>query len=258
MRPLWKGGITFGLIYIPVKLYSATQAVQLDLDMLSKQDKSPIRYARINTKTGEEVAWKDIVKGYEHKKGNYVVLEPSDFEKVDMEKSQNIEITSFVDLDEIDPIYFDKPFYIEPDGKSAKVYALLREALRKTNKAGVAEFVQRNREHLCIIKPEGNLLVLNQLRYEDEVRPTKDLDIPGKSTSNEKEEELAMELIEKMTDKFDISDYQDDYIAKLKKLIDAKAKRKTFKVEEPEERREVEASDIAAQLRESLIKFRNA
>lgn len=257
MRPIWKGGITFGLIYIPVKLYSAVQTIQLDLDLLSKQDKAPIRYARVNTKTGEEVAWKDIVKGYAHRKGNYVVLEPSDFDKVDMEKSQNIEITSFVDIEQIDPMFFDKPFYLEPDGKAGKVYALLREALKKSGKAGVAEFVQRNREHLCVIKPEGNLLVLNQLRYEDEVRPARDLDIPAKSNATEKEEELAMELIEKMTDKFDISEYKDDYIAKLKKLIEAKAKHKTYKVQERIVRHEA-TSDIADQLRESLIKFRNA
>lgn len=256
MRPLWTGGITFGLIYIPVKLYSATQSVSIDLDMLSKKDKAPIRYARINTKTGEEVAWKDIVKGFEFKTGDYVVVEPEDFEKVDMEKSQNIEITSFVDIDEIDPIYFDKPYYIEPDAKVHKLYALLRDALKKTKKAGVAEFVMRNREHLVVIKPEGNMLVMNQLRYEDEVRTTKNLDIPAKTKSSSKEEDLAVELIEKMSDKFDISDYQDDYIGKLKRIIEAKAKKKPIKVDKPEIH-EHKVNDLAEQLRQSLIKFQN-
>lgn len=178
-------------------------------------------------------------------------------EKVDLEKSQNIEILSFVDVEEIDPIYFDKPYYLEPDGKVQKIYALLRDALKKSGKVGVAEFVMRNREHLCIIKPEGNMLVMNQLRYKDEVRPTSELEIPGKVNVNDKEEELAMELIERMADKFDIADYKDDYLAKLKKLIEAKAKHKTFKVEQPEVRK-AESEDVMEQLRQSLIKFKNA
>lgn len=255
MRPLWTGGITFGLIYIPVKLYSATQAIEIDLDLLSKKEKSPIRYARIDTKTGEEIAWRDVVKGYEYKKGDYVILEPSDFEKVDLEKSKNIEISSFVDLDQVDPIYFDQPYYLEPDGSSQKIYALLREALKQTNKAGVAEFVMRNREHLCLIKAESNLLILNRLRYQAELKPTNNLDIPKKTNLNPNELTMAKELIEKMSESFDITDYQDDYLKKLQQLIAAKAKRKTFKVVEPEFK-PTETTDLAEQLRQSLIKFR--
>lgn len=256
MRPIWTGGITFGLIYIPVKLYSAVQPIELDLDLLSKKDKAPIRYARINTRTGDEVAWKEIVKGFKYKSGDYVVLEPEDFEKADMEKSKNIEISSFVNVEEIDPIYFEKPYYIEPDKNVEKLYVLLREALKESGKAGVAELVMRNREHLCIIKPEGKMLILNQLRYEDEVRPTRDLNIPASSDVSSKEKELAMELVDKLTDKFDIGDYQDDYIAKLKKLIKAKAEKKTFKVTQSSQPQEVQSNDLAEQLRQSLIKFK--
>lgn len=256
MRPIWTGGITFGLVYIPIKLYSATKAVEIDLDLLSKKDKSPIRYARIDVKTGKEVAWKDVVKGYEIKKGDYVVLEPDDFEDVDLDKSENIELTSFVEEEEIDPIYFETPYYIEPDPKAKKLYALLVKALKKTKSVGVAEFVMRNRERLCTIAPRGNMLVLNQLRYEAEIKDTEDLEVPGKTEVNEKELSMATELIEKMSEKFDIGDYKDDYIAKLKKLIDAKSKRKTVKVEQPKKRMHATESNLTKLLQESLIKFK--
>lgn len=256
MRPIWTGGVTFGLVYIPVRLYSATNAIQLDLDLLSKKDKAPIRYARINAKTGEEIAWKDVVKGYEHKKGSYVVLEPDDFEKVDMEKSQNLEITSFVDEVDVDPIYFDTPYYLEPDPKAKKLYALLNKALKKSGKVGVAEFVMRNRERLCLIAPKGNMLILNQMRYEEEVRSAKDLELPGNVDVNDKELDMALELIKKMTDEFDISEYKDDYIAKLKKLIEAKAKHKTVHVSKPAEHHKIDADDLTKLLQESLTKFK--
>ncbi len=256
MRPLWTGGITFGLVYIPVKLYSATSAVQLDLDLLSKKDKAPIRYARINTQTGEEIAWKDVVKGYEYKKGDYVVLEPMDFEKVDMDKSQNIEITSFVNSSEIDPIYFDTPYYLEPNPKAVKLYALLCKALKKSKKVGVAEFVMRNRERLCVIKAEGNMLILNQMRYESEVRPTRDLELPSNVSVNPNELEMATELIEKMSDDFNIGDYKDDYIEKLKKIIDAKSKHKTVNVQKPQTPKASDVDELTKLLEQSLVKFK--
>ncbi len=256
MRPIWTGGITFGLVFIPIKLYSATKAVEIDLDLLSKKDKSPIRYARIDVKTGKEVAWKDVVKGYEHKKGDYVVLEPDDFDKVDMDKSQNLEISSFVDEDEIDPIHFETPYYLEPDPKAKKLYALLNKTLKKSKKVGVAEFVMRNRERLCVIAPRGNMLILNQMRYEDEIRDSGELEIPGKTDVDSKELDMATELIDKMTEKFDISDYQDDYIKKLKKLIDAKAKHKTVRVDKPTKRETASESNLTKLLQESLIKFK--
>src|SRR5690242_19878129 len=150
MRPIWTGGISFGLIYIPVNLFTATQAVELDLDLLSKKDKSPIRYARIDTHTGKEVAWKDVVKGFEYGKGDYVVLEEDDFDKVAIHRSKTIEIECFVNEDEIDSKYYEKPYYLEAGSGAEKTYALFAEALRKSKKVGIAEFVFKNKEHLCV------------------------------------------------------------------------------------------------------------
>ncbi len=253
MRPIWTGGISFGLIYIPVKLYSATQTVQLDLDYLNKKELNPIRYARIDTKTGKEIAWKDVVKGFEYQKGDYVVLENEDFEKADVKKSKNIEIESFVDASEIDPIYFEKPYYLEPDKGAEKIYSLLLQALKKTNKVGVAEFVLRTRENLCILKPYKNILVLNQLRYSEEIKSVEELNIPKKSQLNEKEMDLAMDLINKMEDKFEITEYKDDYIKKLKKQIELKRNKKdTVKIDKKPELKATEVEDLMEQLRASL------
>lgn len=236
-------------------MYSATQAVELDLDMLSKKDKAPIRYARIDTSTGKEVAWKDIVKGYEYKKGDYVILDDADFEKADLEKSDSISIDAFVDEEEIDPIYFEKPYYLEPDKGAKKTYALLRDALKKSGKVGIAEFVLRNREHLCVIKPDHNLLIVNQMRYADEIRDSGELNIPGKSEASKQEVEMATELIDKMSDEFNAKDYKDDYIGKLKELITAKAKHKPIKVSKGKKSKPTELSELMAKLRESLAEI---
>lgn len=251
MRAIWSGGISFGLIYIPINLYSATQSVQIDLDMLSKKELAPIRYARIDTKTGKEVPWKEIVKGYQYSKGDYVVLTDEDFDKVDIHKSKTIEIDSFVDEDEVDPIYFEKPYYLEPDKGAEKTYELFVKALKKSKKVGVAEFVLRNRESLCILKPEGNMLMLNQLRYHSEIRPTSSLKIPKDSTIKQKELEMAISLIDTMTDKFDPKDFKDDYINGLKKIIEAKKHKR--KVSGPTKApKATKTTDLMEQLRQSL------
>lgn len=251
MRSMWSGGISFGLIYIPVNLYTATQEVQIDLDLLSKKDLAPIKYARIDSETGKEVPWKDVVKGYQYQKGDYVVLTDEDFEKVDIHRSKSIEITCFVDKDEIDPIFYDKPYYLEPSKGAEKTYALLVEALKKSDRVGVAEFVFKNREHLCVIKPEKNMLILNQLRYHSEIKPIEKLNLPEKENIKEKEVEMAVKLIDGMTEKFDPTDFKDDYITGLKKIIDAKVHkkpvRKVKKAPEP-----TDVSDILEQLKASL------
>lgn len=251
MRSIWSAGISFGLIYIPINLYSAVKTVSLDLDMLSKKDLSPIRYARIDTETGKEVPWKDVVKGFEYSKGDYVILTDEDFEKVDIHKNKTIEIDSFVDADEIDPIYFEKPYYLEPSKGAEKTYALFVKALKKSNKVGIAEFVLRNREHLCVLKPEGNMLILNQMRYESEIRPTDSLEIPKKANIKEKELEMATALIETMSEKFDPSEYKDDYINGLKKIIEAKKHKR--KVKGPTKApKATKTTDLMQQLMKSL------
>jgi DNA end-binding protein Ku len=256
MRALWSGGISFGLIFIPVKLYSAVQSVTLDLDMLDERDKAPIRYARMNKVTGEEVPWNDVVKGFEYSKGEYVVLEDEDFEKANVKKSKTIEIVSFVERDEIELKYIEKPYYLEPDPAAQKTYALLREALKESNKVGIAEFVLRDREHLVILQPENDVLILNQLRYESEIKPTKGLVLPTETEFAKKEMAMAIDLIEQMSDKFKPSKFKDNYIAELKAVIEVKAKHRRVKVKDAEAPQKVtQVADLMEQLRKSLEQY---
>src|SRR5688572_18055848 len=177
MRAIWTGAIGFGLVNIPVKLYSATQQSDLNLDMLDKKDHSHIKFKRVNENTGKEISWNNIVKGYKYK-GDYVVLTEKDFEQASPKKSKFIEITDFVTESEIDSIYFETPYYVEPERSGVKAYALLRDALKKSGKAGVATFVLRSKEHLCILRPYKNAIVLNRLRFAEEIRDTKELTLP--------------------------------------------------------------------------------
>jgi DNA end-binding protein Ku len=254
MRPVWTGGISFGLIFIPVNLYTAVSSVQIDLDLLSKKDLNPIRYARIDKVTGKEVAWKDVVKGFEFKKGDYVVLDDADFEKVALHRSNTIEITSFVDKDQIDPIYYEKPYYLEPDKGAVKTYRILLEALKKSNKVGIAEFTFKNREHICSISAEGNILQLNQMRYESELRDTKELKIPGRVEVKEKEMDLAIKLIDAMTEEFEPKDYSDDYVDALMKVIKAKKSKKTVRVKDTTPT-STDVSEIIKELEASLKEY---
>lgn len=254
MRPIWTGGISFSLIYIPVKMYSATEPVQLDLDYLSKNNKAPIRYARINKRTGEEVPWENIVKGFEIDKGNYVILDDDDFAAAAQKKSEIIEIEYFSNESEIDPKLYQKPYYLEPDKGAQKTYALLREALRKSEKVGVAEFVFRNKEHLVVLRPEDDVLLLNTLRYAPEIRPTGELKIPKSGTPDRKQLKTAVELINSMTEEFDLGDFTNDYLKKLKQIINDKAKNKKVSriKKETETPKATDISEIMEKLQESL------
>lgn len=253
MRAIWSGGISFGLLFIPVKLYSAVKSYRLDLDMLTKKDNHPIRYARLDVETGKEIAWEDVVKGFEYQKGDYVVLNEEDLEKASPKTSKAIEIQAFVDQEEIDPKYFEKPYFLEPDKGSEKIYALLRDALKKSGKIGIAEFVLRSRERLCALKPDGDMLILDQMRYEKEMRKPEDLNIPGDIKQDKKEMDLAIELIDKMDSKFHIEDYEDDYLKVVKKIINAKKKNKeVISVGEIDEPIKTEVKDVMDQLKKSL------
>src|SRR5215203_1001365 len=186
MRSIWSGAISFGLVNIPVKLGSAIEAGnELDFDMLSKKDLAPIRYARIDTKTEKEVAWKDIVKGFQYAKGKYVVIEDEDFAKASPEKSKTIDIVQFVKQDEIDPIFYEKPYYVMPDNKAAKAYQLLVKALEETETVGLAEFMMRNRMHICALKAHEGVLLLDQMRYHEEIREVPEK--PGVAKTSPKE-----------------------------------------------------------------------
>lgn len=225
MRSIWTGSISFGLINIPIKIFSAVQESTLDMDMLDKDDHSNIKFKRVNETTGKEVTFSNIVKGYKIDE-KYVILEDEDFEAADAEKTKTIDILSFSLESEIDSIYYEQPYYLEPDKGAMKAYALLRDALQASGKVGVTSFVLRNKESLAILKPYKNVIVLNKIRFEQEIRDTDELKLPPVSKTKVKEMDMANKLVEQLTEKFDISSYKDEYTAKLLKIIKDKAKGK--------------------------------
>jgi DNA end-binding protein Ku len=231
MRPIWTGAIGFGLVNIPVKIFSATESSRLDLDMLDKKDHSNIKFKRVNEKTGREVTWENIVKGYKMPNDEYVVLNEKDFEQASAKKTKTIEITEFVNESEIETVYYETPYYLEPDKSGARAYALLREALHKTKKVGLATFVMRSKETLAVLKSSEKVIVLNRIRFEEEIRPAKDLNLPAKTEVKANELKMAVNLIEQLSGKFDISKYKDTYSGELMKVIKAKAK--GVKLKEP-------------------------
>jgi DNA end-binding protein Ku len=212
-------------VNIPIKIYSATQSSTLDLDMLDRKDKANIKYKRVNENTGKEVSWDNIVKGY-LLNDSYVVLEDADFEEASPEKNKMINLHSFVKIDEIDSIYFDTPYYLEPQKGGEKAYQLLLKALEKSKTAGLGSFVMRNIENLAIVKPHDNLLLLNKIRFEEEIRSTEDLKLPSNSRIKKEEMDMALQLIKQHSHKFDISKYRNEYTRELLKIIKQKSKGK--------------------------------
>lgn len=226
MRAIWSGSINFGLVNIPIKLYSGSEDTGLDLTMLHKADLSPIRYARICRADGKEVSYHDIVKGYEYQKGDYIVLTDKDFENARSDSSHSIEIVEFVAEKEIDIRFFEKPYYLEPQKNAEPAYALLREALNKAKKVAVAKFVLRNREDIAIIKPVGEVLVLNKIRYISEIRQPNGLKLPDIKSTHNKQIDIALALIEQLTKHFDPEDFHDTYAETLEEVIAEKIKGK--------------------------------
>ena len=224
MRAIWSGAIGFGLVNIPVKLFSAVQQSELDLDMLDKKDHANIKFQRINANTGKEVAWENIVKGFKID-DRYVILDKEDFERASPEKNKIIEIAEFLDEKEIDSIYYETPYYLQPEKNGAKAYALLLEALEKTGKVGLGSFVLRNRESLVVVKPYQEILLLNKIRFQEELKDPGEIKIP-KATNKPAEVKMATQLIEQLTQEFDIARYKDSYSANLMKVIKEKAKGK--------------------------------
>jgi DNA end-binding protein Ku len=249
MRSIWKGSVGFGLVNIPVKLYSAVQTSSLDLDMLDSRDHSRIRYQRVNENTHKEVPYDKIVKGYKLN-DDYVILEERDFEDAAPEKSKVIEIESFVDIKEVNPMFYETSYYTEPDSKNNKAYALLVEALKKSGKAGLARFVLRSTESLCIVHPVGHVLVVTRIRFGQEIRKTEDLNI-GDVAVGKKELDMGLALIKQYEEKFDVSKFKDDYHDELLKIIEAKAKgkRPTIKKLKPHTTKN---DDLYDQLMQSL------
>ena len=252
MKAIWTGAIGFGLVNIPVKLYSASQSSDLDLDMLDKKDHSHIRFHRVNETTGKEVPWGNIVKAYKLK-DEYIVLDEKDFEQANPEKSKIITITDFVLEKEVDSIYFEVPYYLEPQKSGVKAYALLQEAMVKSGKAGLGSFVLRSKEHLCLLKPYQDIIVLNRIRFAEEIRDTSEISIPKSAKPKAAEMKMAMTLIDQHTHKFNIEKFKDTYSAELLKLIKAKAK--GVKIKQPTLKvTHRKTDDLMSQLKASLKK----
>lgn len=261
-RAIWNGTVGFGLVQIPVGVYPAESPNELDLTLLDKRDFSPVGYERINKKTGKEVAWDNVVKGYEHKNGKYVVLTDQDFAEANVEATRQMDIVSFVDFSEIDPRYIDRPYYLVPQKAGKKAYALLRETLQKTGKAGVGKVVLRTRQHLAAVIAHEKALVLVLLRFSDELRKESELGLPETNLKklgvSPKEVAMAEKLVLGMSESFDPKQYEDEYRRDLMKLIQKKARagelnsvpEKTAKKRKTEKTAQV--IDLSALLRESV------
>jgi DNA end-binding protein Ku len=253
MRAIWTGSLSFGLVNIPIRLYSAAEEHELNFHLLHKEDLSPIRYAKVCKHEGKEIPYDEIVKGYEYEDGDYVMLVDEDFKKADLRKTKSIDIYDFVELDDIDPNFYERPYYLEPIKGAEKPYALLREALKKSKKVGIGKFVLRSKEGLCAIRPEGKMLALNRMRFADEIRTPETLKLPGKEAIKEKEIELALKLIDQLSGPWKPEEYKDEYTEKLKEVIEEKAEGKIPKAH-GKEPAPTKVNDLMEVLRASLEK----
>lgn len=255
MKPLWEGAISFGLILIPVKLYKATDERKPDFHLVREKDLCPVKYMRVCKFSGEEVPFSDISKSYEYQKGDYVILHDEDFRKAYAKRSENIEIVEFTNENEIDSKYFEQPYYLEPEKGASKVYALLREALKRTKKAGVAKYVLHNLQHLGILKADGDLLILNQIRFDSELRKPEGLNIPAKEKMPQKEIEMAIMLIDKLSSPFKPGDFKDTFSEEIKKIIEQKVKTgKISSIEQAQPEKPAEVINLMEKLKSSLEK----
>jgi DNA end-binding protein Ku len=251
MRAIWKGSISFGLVNIPVKLYSAVESSTLNLDMVDPSDMARVRYRRVNENTGKEIEYGQIAKAYKFN-GEYVLLDDEDFEAAAPEKTKIIEVNHFIDEKEIDTIFFEKSYYVEPEKQGEKAYALLREALKKSGKVGVAQFVLRSTENLTVIKPKDDVLVLSKIRFAEEVRETNELKLPPKSVVKPEELKMAITLINQYTKKFEIDKYKNEYVHALMKVIEARASGKKTKVHRIKPKEDAHTQNLMDMLKASL------
>ena len=260
-RVIWKGAVSFSLIHIPVSLHAASREQSLSFDMLDRRDYAPIGYQRINKGSGKPVEWADIVKGYEYEKGEYVVLSDEDFRQANVEATQTIDIQCFVEPAEVEPLYFEKPYYLSADKRGEKVYTLLREALVKTNTVAIGLIVLRTRQYVCALLPVGSTLALNTLRYADEVLPAGQF-APAVATLEEakvaqREFDMAVKLVEDMKQPWQPADFRDTYRDDLMRRIDEKVqsgqtKTLTPAAAKPSATRTAEVIDLGELLKRSL------
>jgi DNA end-binding protein Ku len=255
-RAIWKGSITFGLVNIPVGLYSAEQREEVAFHLLDRRNMARVRYKRVNEKSDKEVPWDETVRGYEYEEGQYVVLTDEDLRRASPEKTQTVDILDFVDLEDIDPRFFDKPYYLAPDKRGAKSYALLRETLRRTRKVGIASVVIRTKQYLAAVTVHEDVLVLEILRYGHELRDWDSLDLPsGKEGVSERELEMAERLVEGMVSEWDPDRYKDTYVDDMMAMIKQRIKSgKTEEIDETPVKRPEGAKvvDLMALLKQSV------
>ena len=253
-RAIWKGSISFGLVNIPIALYPATRGEELKFRLLRKSDLSPVNYKRVAEKDGNEVPWDEIVKGYEYEKGKYVVLKNEDFQRVDLEATQTVDIQDFVDQKEIDPMFFYKPYYLEPQKGGDKAYALLRDALKDTNKVGIAKVVIKTRQYLAGVKPEDGALVLELMHFADELADPEKLHVPKKTEVGKREINMAKSLIDSMSSKWNPEKYKDDYREALMEVIEERVEAGGKEIEEKPKKapKPTKVIDLVSVLQKSL------
>ena len=253
MAAIWKGSLTFGLVNIPVELKTAVRADHISFRLLHKEDLSPVKYERVCQAEGEPVPWNEIVKGYEYEKGKFVVLTDEDFKTAALEQSKTIDILDFVKEDEIDPRYFETPYYLVPAKGGEKPYALLREAIRQTGSVGIGKIIIRQTQHLAAVKVVGDALVLEIMRFANELVDAKEFSFPSREAVRPQELQMAEQLVANLAEPFDPTRYTDEYRANLMKIIKAKMKGRKVKLEEPEgEAPDSDVLDLMSRLRASL------
>lgn len=258
-RGLWKGAISFGLVNVPVELHSAKRRTsELDMTMLDKRDLAPVGYKRVNKATGKEVPWAEVVKGYEYRNDKYVVLSDEDFRRANPEAAKTVDIQAFVELADIAPQYFETPYYLIPGKRGEKAYALLRDTLKKAGKAGIATVMIRTRQYLAALIAQDELLVLNTLRYHDELKQASEFEIPDAKVSA-KEMDMAMRLVDDMADKWQPARYKDTFKDDLLKRIEEKVEAgQTEEITEPEkgarEPKSADVVDLMSLLKKSIEK----
>jgi DNA end-binding protein Ku len=255
MRAIWKGTISFGLVSIPISLFPATRREEIKFRLLRGSDLSPVNYKRVAEADGQEVPWDKIVKGYEYEKGKFVVIKDEDFARVDVEATQAVDIINFVKLDEINPLLFSKPYYMQPEKGGDKAYALLRDSLSKSGKVGIAKVVIKERQHLAALKAQQNGLMLELMRFPDEVIDASDFKPPQGHAASKAEMDMASKLIDSMSTKWEPADYHDDYKEGLEKLIEKKVASGGEELPSPRKaKKATPAVDLVSVLQQSIRK----
>jgi DNA end-binding protein Ku len=255
LRSSWSGSLSFGLVHIPIKLYSASTEKGLQFKLLDKNGNCPISYVRVCRADHREVPAEDVVKGYEYQKGDYVVLDEKDFRKALPGKTGVVEILQFSDISEIEPKYFEKPYYVVPDKKSAKAYLLLRDALKNTKKVAIAQFTMKDRQHIAALVADGNHIILHQLRYAEEIKNPSEVGMLRGGKYMDKEMKTAESLIKGLTKPFDPKKYKDAYTEGLEEVIEAKIKGKKVRTPaRPKTPEPTDMKDLMRLLKKSLEK----